>query len=55
MTNISPTYEYTYTNPESGHHHNYLLPPLLKLLSNIKQDGAKLRVLDIRVWEWKPK
>jgi len=48
MTNPNSTYEYAYTTAESGHHHNYLLPPLLKLLSNIKQDKAKkLRVLDI--------
>ncbi len=48
MPNFSSNHEYTYTNSESGHHHNYLLPPLLKLLSNIKQDKSKkLRVLDI--------
>jgi 2-polyprenyl-3-methyl-5-hydroxy-6-metoxy-1,4-benzoquinol methylase len=45
---INSNYEYTYTTDESGHHHRYLLPPLLKLLNGSKKEkGEKLRVLDI--------
>ena len=48
MSNTNSTYEYTYTTAESGHHHNYLLPPLLKFLNTVQQNGTKkLRVLDI--------
>lgn len=51
MLNTNPThpnYEYTYTNSESGHHHNYLLPPLLKVLNTIKNNGVvNPRILDI--------
>lgn len=41
-------YEYSYTDAASGHHHTYLLPPLLQLLSqqNITP-SQKLRVLDL--------
>lgn len=50
MTNqiSQSSYEYIYTNSESGHHHHYLLAPLLKLLDNVKRDGiSKPRILDI--------
>jgi len=48
MLNTNSTYEYTYTTAESGHHHNYLLPPLLKFLKTVQQNRTKkLRVLDI--------
>lgn len=48
MLNTNSTYEYTYTTAESGHHHNYLLPPLLKFLNTVQQNRTKkLRVLDI--------
>ena len=48
MLNTNSTYEYTYTTNESGHHHKYLLPPLLNFLNTVQQNGTKkLRVLDI--------
>ena len=48
MLDTNSTYEYTYTTAEVGHHHDYLLPPLLKLLSTVQQNKTKkLRVLDV--------
>ncbi|MBD2175908.1 class I SAM-dependent methyltransferase [Pseudanabaena sp. FACHB-1998] len=48
MSTKNSTYEYAYTTNDSGHHHQYLLPTLLSLLSEIKQEkNYKLRVLDI--------
>ena len=48
MLDTNSTYEYTYTTAEAGHHHDYLLPPLLKLLSTVQQNKTKkLRVLDV--------
>ena len=48
MNTTSDSYEYLYTDSNALHHHNYLMPALLKLLS--QQDfspGQKTRVLDI--------
>jgi 2-polyprenyl-3-methyl-5-hydroxy-6-metoxy-1,4-benzoquinol methylase len=41
-------YEYAYTNSNEGHHHAYLLPPLLALLKQQTSPGIpKPRVLDL--------
>ncbi len=48
MTNNKLAYEYGYADAKAGHHHNYLVIPLQKLISKIKQDLDKpCRVLDI--------
>ena len=48
MVNTNSTCEYIYTTAESGHHHDYLLPALRKLLGKIKKNEDRpLRVLDI--------
>ena len=41
-------YEYSYADGNSGHHHSYLMSPLLELLSPGKlSSSSKLRVLDL--------
>lgn len=41
-------YKYSYQNNCSGHHHAYLITPLLEMLSQVKSySQQKLRVLDI--------
>ncbi|MEQ8972147.1 MAG: class I SAM-dependent methyltransferase [Coleofasciculus sp. C1-SOL-03] len=41
-------YNYAYQNNFSGHHHAYLIAPLLEMLSQVKSSSQqKLRVLDI--------
>ena len=41
-------YEYSYADSNSGHHHAYLMPPLLELLSQGKLSSPSLpRVLDL--------
>ena len=48
METTSVKQEYAYSNSNSGHHHAYLLPLLLPMLSAHKDlSGFKLRVLDI--------
>ena len=48
METTSIKQEYAYSNSNSGHHHAYLLPLLLPMLSAHKdQSDSKLRVLDI--------
>jgi 2-polyprenyl-3-methyl-5-hydroxy-6-metoxy-1,4-benzoquinol methylase len=48
MQTIASQYQYAYLDGKSSHHHAYLLPPLLEMLSEIKRSGSqKLRVLDL--------
>ncbi|PZO35363.1 MAG: SAM-dependent methyltransferase [Pseudanabaena frigida] len=48
MLETNSNYEYRYADNNAGHHHHYLFPSLLKLLSSVRQnDGKKIRVLDI--------
>lgn len=48
METTASQYEYSYVNSNFGHHHAYLMSPLLELLSQAKLPGhAKLRVLDL--------
>ena len=48
METTSSTYEYTYTGDKPGHHHQYLIPPLLEILSHVPRDNQqKLRLLDL--------
>lgn len=40
--------EYSYQNNQAGHHHSYLLPPLLKLITEeYSSEVKKLRILDL--------
>lgn len=42
------SYDYGYTTDASGHHHQYLLPILLRFLNEIQPEkNKKLRILDI--------
>jgi 2-polyprenyl-3-methyl-5-hydroxy-6-metoxy-1,4-benzoquinol methylase len=48
MKTISRQYEYAYLDSDSSHHHNYLISPLLELLSERQPPNQqKLRVLDL--------
>jgi 2-polyprenyl-3-methyl-5-hydroxy-6-metoxy-1,4-benzoquinol methylase len=48
MQTLASQYQYAYLDGESSHHHAYLLPPLLEMLSQIKRSGQQtLRVLDL--------
>lgn len=49
MSMFSQKYEYFYGSAKSGHHHNYLVKPLMEMMSEIlpPPNGQKLRVLDI--------
>jgi 2-polyprenyl-3-methyl-5-hydroxy-6-metoxy-1,4-benzoquinol methylase len=48
MQTIASQYQYAYLDGESSHHHAYLLPPLLEMLSEIKRSRQQtLRVLDL--------
>lgn len=48
MQTLASQYQYAYLDGESSHHHAYLLPPLLEMLSEIKRSRQqKLRVLDL--------
>ena len=41
-------YEYKYTTAVAGHHHDYLLPAITKLLANINTNNQhKLQILDL--------
>ena len=41
-------YDYVYTSSEHEHHHDYLMPSLLKLINSISEQGTKqLSILDI--------
>lgn len=40
-------HEYSYTNSDALHHHIYILPPLLELISQQNNPEKKLRVLDL--------
>lgn len=41
-------YDYVYTSSEHEHHHDYLMPTLLKLVNSISEQGTKqLSILDI--------
>jgi 2-polyprenyl-3-methyl-5-hydroxy-6-metoxy-1,4-benzoquinol methylase len=44
----SPLYEYTYLDSQHGHHHSYLMPPLMDFLERAKPSNiARIRVLDL--------
>ena len=48
METTSSKYEYVYADSNSGHHHAYMLSPLLELLSHSKLPSpSKPRVLDL--------
>jgi 2-polyprenyl-3-methyl-5-hydroxy-6-metoxy-1,4-benzoquinol methylase len=48
MTTLLNKYQYSYQNSYSGHHHEYLITPLLGMLSEISSsDTQKPRILDI--------
>ncbi len=48
MTTTYSEYEYSYGDRNLGHHHSYLLPPLLEMLSHAKLSShQKPRVLDL--------
>lgn len=48
METISSNYEYSYADSNSGHHHNYLISPLLEMLSyRTPSSQQKPRVLDL--------
>ncbi len=48
MQTLASQYQYAYLDGESSHHHAYLLPPLLEMLSAIKRSRQQtLRVLDL--------
>lgn len=48
MTTTSNKYEYSYFNSNSGHHHAYLISPLLEILSyKMSSSEQKPRVLDL--------
>jgi 2-polyprenyl-3-methyl-5-hydroxy-6-metoxy-1,4-benzoquinol methylase len=48
MKTTASQYEYSYLDSNPVHHHAYLMPPLLELLSQAKLSSqAKLRVLDL--------
>ena len=48
MQTLASQYQYAYLDGESSHHHAYLLPPLLEMLSDIKRSRQQtLRVLDL--------
>lgn len=48
MKTISSNYEYSYCSSNSGHHHAYLLPPLLQLLGQVTLPSQQRpRVLDL--------
>ena len=35
MTNTPNQYEYSYQNSQAGHHHGYLLKPLMEMMSEM--------------------
>ena len=35
MTTTPNQYEYSYQNSQAGHHHNYLLKPLMEMMSEM--------------------
>jgi 2-polyprenyl-3-methyl-5-hydroxy-6-metoxy-1,4-benzoquinol methylase len=48
MQTTSKQYQYAYLDSNSSHHHDYLMPPLLELLSEKQPySSQKLRVLDL--------
>lgn len=48
MQTVSRQYEYAYIDSDSSHHHNYLISPLLELLSERQSPNQqKRRVLDL--------
>lgn len=48
MTNIKEDHEYRYDEAFSGHHHNYLVPPLQKMLNGTSStESIPLKLLDI--------
>ncbi|MUL37288.1 class I SAM-dependent methyltransferase [Gloeocapsopsis dulcis] len=48
METTSSKYEYSYVDSNSGHHHTYLLSPLLEILSKATPTSQqKLRILDL--------
>ena len=48
MQTIASQYQYAYLDGQSSHHHAYLLPPLLEMLSEIKLcSQQKPRILDL--------
>jgi 2-polyprenyl-3-methyl-5-hydroxy-6-metoxy-1,4-benzoquinol methylase len=49
MTTTPNQYEYSYQNSQAGHHHDYLLKPLMEMISEIlpPPNKQKPRILDI--------
>ncbi|MEH1789739.1 MAG: class I SAM-dependent methyltransferase [Nostoc sp.] len=50
MISSTNEYEYSYSDSKSGHHHRYLIKPLIKMISesvDIIEHQKKLRILDI--------
>ncbi len=48
MKTADNKYEYAYDSGASGHHHLYLICPILQLISSLQHnDSTKLRVLDL--------
>ena len=49
MTNTPNQYEYSYQDSQAGHHHGYLLKPLMEVMSEMlpPPHKQKLRILDI--------
>jgi 2-polyprenyl-3-methyl-5-hydroxy-6-metoxy-1,4-benzoquinol methylase len=49
MTTTPNQYEYSYQNSQAGHHHGYLLKPLMEMISEIlpPPNKQKPRILDI--------
>jgi 2-polyprenyl-3-methyl-5-hydroxy-6-metoxy-1,4-benzoquinol methylase len=47
---IANEYEYSYQDNKAGHHHKYLIKPLLEMIAEISpppEKSAKLRILDV--------
>ena len=47
---IANEYEYSYQDSEAGHHHNYLIKPLLEMIAESsppQENQQKLRILDV--------
>ncbi|MEA5626087.1 class I SAM-dependent methyltransferase [Nostoc sp. UHCC 0251] len=50
MISSTEKYEYSYSDSKPGHHHSYLIKPLMEMISeslDISEHKTKLRILDI--------
>ncbi len=48
MIQTSTNYEYTYQSSQAGHHHQYLVPPILQVLTHLQQSQTQsLTLLDL--------